>query len=101
MAKTFGEVARTLAEHADVQQTLDKILHLAVEALEACDFEGISFIERGKITSPASSNDVPRLRVQHPVARRRYVGLPPGRGLGAQGGQPGLDRAGQGHLDGP
>ena len=39
--------------------TLTKIVHLAVEHLEGCDFAGISLVEGRRITSPASSNDLP------------------------------------------
>lgn len=61
VAKTFATVARTLAEgHDDLQSALDKIVHLAVDSLEACEFAGISLVEKGKITSSASSNDIPR-----------------------------------------
>lgn len=60
-AETFGEVARLLAAHGDVQSTLDKVVRLAVEHLDACEFAGISLVERRTITSPASSNDVPRV----------------------------------------
>jgi transcriptional regulator with GAF, ATPase, and Fis domain len=61
VAETFGEVARALATHDDVQSTLDTIVHLAVEHLDACDFAGISFVEGRRITSPASSDEVPRI----------------------------------------
>ncbi len=61
VAETFATVARTLAEdHDDLQRALDKIVDLAVENLSACEYAGISLVERSKITSPASSNDVPR-----------------------------------------
>jgi GAF domain-containing protein len=61
VAETFAIVARTLAEeHDDFQSALDQIVHLAVENLDACEFAGISLVEKGKITSPASSNDIPR-----------------------------------------
>jgi transcriptional regulator with GAF, ATPase, and Fis domain len=50
-----------LADHADVQQTLNRIVHLAVETLDVCDFTDITIVERGKVISPASSDDVPRL----------------------------------------
>ena len=61
VAETFASVARALAEHHDdLQSALDKIVHLAVENLDACEFAGISLLEKGKITSPASSNDIPR-----------------------------------------
>ena len=57
----FGEVARSLASHEDEQATLTRIVHLAVEHLDACEFAGISWVAGRKITSPASSNDVPRI----------------------------------------
>ena len=61
VAETFATVARTLAEgHDNLQNALEKIVHLAVENLEACEFAGISLVEKRKITSPASSNDIPR-----------------------------------------
>ena len=61
VAETFATVARTLAEcHDDVQAALERIVRLAVENLDACEFAGISLVEKGRITSPASSNDVPR-----------------------------------------
>jgi transcriptional regulator with GAF, ATPase, and Fis domain len=61
VAELFGAIARTLADDDDVQMTLDKIVHLAVENLDACEFAGISLVEGRKITSPASSNDVPKI----------------------------------------
>ena len=61
MAETFAAVARALAEHhADMQSSLATIVQLAVENLDACEFAGISLVEHGKITSPASSNDIPK-----------------------------------------
>ena len=61
LAEMFAEVARSLAAHEGQQATLTKIVNLAVEHLEACDFAGISLIGGRKITSPASSNDLPRI----------------------------------------
>ncbi len=61
MAETFATVARTLAgHHDDLQNSLDKIVRLAVENLDACEFAGISLVEKAKITSPAASNDIPK-----------------------------------------
>lgn len=60
VAQTFGEVARALAGHDDQQTTLDKIVKLAVEHLDACEYAGITVLHQGKVESPASSNDVPR-----------------------------------------
>jgi transcriptional regulator with GAF, ATPase, and Fis domain len=61
VAETFATLARTLAEHhGDLQSTLETIVNLAVESLDACDFAGIFLVEKGEISSPASSNDIPR-----------------------------------------
>jgi transcriptional regulator with GAF, ATPase, and Fis domain len=61
MAEVFATVARTLAEEQDdMNKALDKIVHLAVEHLDACEFAGISLVEKRTITSPASSNDLPK-----------------------------------------
>ena len=60
VAETFATVARTLGGHHDLQSTLDTIVRLAVETLDACEFAGISLVAKRRITSPASSNDIPR-----------------------------------------
>ncbi len=60
-AEMFGDIARLLAGHGKLQVTLDTIVALAVEHLDACEFAGISFVEGRDITSPASSNDVPQI----------------------------------------
>jgi transcriptional regulator with GAF, ATPase, and Fis domain len=61
LAETFSEVARSLAHQGDVNETLLKIVNMAVQTLEACEHAGISFVEGRKITSPASSGEVPRI----------------------------------------
>ena len=58
-AETFAEVARALLGEPDMTKTLQRIVALAVEHLDACEFAGISLVERDRITSPASSNDIP------------------------------------------
>ncbi len=60
VAEMFGDVARSLAAHENLEAILGKIVNLAVEHLDGCEFAGISLVERRKITSPASSGDVPR-----------------------------------------
>lgn len=61
MAEAFATVARTLAEyHDDLPGALDKIVHLAVDHLDACEFAGISMVQGRTITSPASSNEIPK-----------------------------------------
>ncbi len=61
VAEVFGEVARSLAAHDDPEAILTRIVHLAVQHLEACEFAGFSMIEGRRITSPASSGEVPRI----------------------------------------
>ncbi len=61
VAETFGEVARALAAHDDLETTLDKIVRLAVENLDACEHAGITRVQKREITSPASTGDIPRI----------------------------------------
>jgi GAF domain-containing protein len=61
VAQTFSEVARALSDKGDVPETLGRIVNLAVATLDSCEFAGISFVEGRKITSPASSDEVPRI----------------------------------------
>lgn len=61
VAEMFGEVARVLAAHDDMQATLERIVNLAAEHLESCEYAGVSFVEGTEISSPASSNEVPRI----------------------------------------
>lgn len=69
VAELFADVARLLAEHHDLQSTLERMVKLAVERLEGCEFAGISLVEGRKITSPAASSDLPRTvdRIQSEV----------------------------------
>ncbi len=60
VAEVLGTVARTLASNDGLQPTLEEIVRLAVDTLAACEFAGIFLVEKRKITSPASSNDLPR-----------------------------------------
>ena len=60
VAETFGEVARTLANERDLDTTLDKIVKLAVNTIDACEDAGILLERRGQITSAAATSDVPR-----------------------------------------
>jgi GAF domain-containing protein len=60
VAEMFGQVARLLSAHEGLIPTLNRIVNLAVEHLRSCEFAGISLVEGRRITSPASSNDIPR-----------------------------------------
>jgi transcriptional regulator with GAF, ATPase, and Fis domain len=59
--EVFAEVARSLLGQADVRQTLQRIVDMAVEMIDGCDHAGISFLKRGKGTTPAASDDIPPL----------------------------------------
>ena len=59
-AETFAEMARALLAEADVQQTLQKIVDMAVETIDGCDHAGISFLKGKKVETPAASGEVPR-----------------------------------------
>lgn len=59
-AETFAEVARSLLAQEDVQHTLQRIVELAVETIDGCDFAGITFIKGKELSTPAASGDVPR-----------------------------------------
>ncbi|MDQ3897448.1 MAG: GAF and ANTAR domain-containing protein [Actinomycetota bacterium] len=59
-AEVFAEVARSLLAQEDVQQTLQKIVDLAVETIEGCDCAGITFMRGREYSTPAASSDVPR-----------------------------------------
>jgi GAF domain-containing protein len=61
VAQAFDRVARELLESRAMGATLDHIVNLAVKTLDACEFAGISLVQGKQITSPASSNDVPRI----------------------------------------
>jgi GAF domain-containing protein len=60
VAEAFGAVARALAAHDDPPATMKGIVTLAVDNLDSCEFAGISLVERRRITSPATSDEVPR-----------------------------------------
>jgi transcriptional regulator with GAF, ATPase, and Fis domain len=59
--ETFAEMARALLAEADVQQTLQRIVDLAVETIDGCDHAGITFLKGKQVTTPAASDDVPRI----------------------------------------
>ncbi|HEV2070910.1 MAG TPA: GAF and ANTAR domain-containing protein [Acidimicrobiales bacterium] len=59
LAKTFGEAARALQAEDDVDATLTKLVHLAVQTLDACQHAGIWLIERRRITSGPRTDDIP------------------------------------------
>jgi GAF domain-containing protein len=61
LAKTFGEIARILIAEINSQATLQRIVSLAVETIDACEHAGISVFDGKLVTSPASSDEVPAI----------------------------------------
>jgi len=59
LAETFAQVARSLLDEKDVDTTLDRICALAVETVEACEAAGISISEGRRVTSRATTDDLP------------------------------------------
>ena len=53
-------MAGSLLAEDTVQDTLDRIVQLAVDTVVGCDFAAVSLIQRRQITTQASSGDVPR-----------------------------------------
>ena len=61
LAQTFGEIARILISEDNVQATLQRIVSLAVQTIDSCEHAGISEVDGKKVTSPASSDEVPAI----------------------------------------
>lgn len=59
LAEAFAEMARTLLSAPSVQETLQRIVDLAVETVDGCDHAGVSLVKDGCITTRAASDDVP------------------------------------------
>ncbi|MET4223066.1 GAF and ANTAR domain-containing protein [Oerskovia enterophila] len=58
---SVAAAARTLAEEPSLQETLDRIVELAVTMVDGCDAAGISLVTRkGQIETPAASHALAR-----------------------------------------
>ena len=59
LTRTFAEIARMLLDADTVDQTLERVVNLAVETVEGCDYAGVSMVHRGgEITTPVASNKI-------------------------------------------
>jgi GAF domain-containing protein len=58
--RVLADAVRDLDAQADPPHTLERLVELTPEFFQACDFVGISLIERGKVRTPAGTNE--RLR---------------------------------------
>jgi transcriptional regulator with GAF, ATPase, and Fis domain len=61
VAELFSSIARLLSTHADLRTTLDRIVRMAAENLDACEFAGLSIVNGRKISSPAATDPVPTI----------------------------------------
>jgi len=61
LARQLAEVARELVDAGDVQQTLQRMVDLAVETIDGCDHAGLSLVVGGHIETPAQNDRVPEL----------------------------------------
>jgi transcriptional regulator with GAF, ATPase, and Fis domain len=69
IAEMFSSIARTLMKPADPAATLQRIVELAVQHLDGCEWAGVTMIENRRVLSPASSNELAATldRIQHDV----------------------------------
>jgi GAF domain-containing protein len=56
VAALVADAARALADEPTLQQTLERVVELAVTMVEGCESAGISLVTRGRIESPAVSD---------------------------------------------
>jgi len=61
LATTFAEVARSLLDELGLDATLDRICCLAVQTVDGCQAAGISIAEGKRVTSRATTDDMPSL----------------------------------------
>jgi GAF domain-containing protein len=57
-AVLVAEAARTLADEPSLQQTLDRVVELAVSMVDGCESAGIILVSKGQVATPAFSDPV-------------------------------------------
>ncbi len=60
LAATFAGIARVLLAEDSLDATLERVSAIAVDVVPGCAHAGISFVERGTVTTRAASDDLPR-----------------------------------------
>lgn len=58
LVEMFGEVARALLAESDTQDTLQRIVGLAVETIDGCDHAGVTLVRSNRVDTPAASDDI-------------------------------------------
>ena len=61
LAETLAEVARALRAEDDVDATLTKLVHLAVQSIDGCQHAGISLVKRRRVSCGPKTDDVPAM----------------------------------------
>ena len=65
-AEAISQVARALQAEKSAQETLQKMVELAVATIGGCDHAGVTVMD-GEFSTPAATGEVPRLvdRIQY------------------------------------
>ncbi len=59
LTRSFAEISRQLFDAETVEETLRRVVHLAAETVDGCDYAGVSIVQReGDITTPVASDRV-------------------------------------------
>lgn len=61
LAQQLAQVARELLGAGDVQQTLQRMVDLAVATIDGCDHAGLSLVVGGRIETPAHNDRIPEI----------------------------------------
>lgn len=61
LAEQLVQVTRDLLGAGDVQQTLQRMVDLAVETIDGCDHAGLTLVVGGRIETPAQSDNIPKI----------------------------------------
>ena len=59
LAETFAEIARSLQAQGSVQETLQRIVDLAVDTIDSGEHAGVTLIKAGSFETTAGTDDIP------------------------------------------
>ena len=59
LSETFADIAKSLLSQHSVEGTLQRIAELAVETIDGCDYAGMTIVQGKKVSTPASTTNVP------------------------------------------
>lgn len=61
LAATFAAIAEQLIAARDIDETLERIVGLAVEIVEGCDYAGISLLVEGRLVASARDDEIAKV----------------------------------------